>query len=132
MRCPECDKGVLVLEPCTAPGKYRVSCNMCPCVVSLPKGFKKVTKSKKVCETCGSSMLSVEFASLDQCPLKEKSLTATVCISCQEGVSERCFQAQAVMRGTGKRYRGGRGGRGGGRGGRGRGGRRGGGGYGGH
>lgn len=111
---------------------------MCPCVVSLPKSFKKVTRSKKVCDFCGSSMLTVDFASLDQCPLKEKKLSDTICISCEEEIATHCFQAQAVMRGTGKGYRGGRGGRGrgrggsrggGGRGGRGRGGGRRGGGY---
>ena len=53
--CPECDEGMLVLDPVSAP-KWRLDCNHCSFLIYLPKDLHSAkVSSKQTCEVvCGA------------------------------------------------------------------------------
>lgn len=57
--CPECS-GTLVLDPVSAP-KWRLCCNMCNCLVSLPQGAHRISTTGKRCPECDSTIIEVDF-----------------------------------------------------------------------
>uniref|UniRef100_A0A1B6EGG0 DNA topoisomerase n=1 Tax=Clastoptera arizonana TaxID=38151 RepID=A0A1B6EGG0_9HEMI len=57
--CVECDNGVLVLDPATAP-KWKLGCNKCDVIIHIFDDASKVNVEENVCE-CGSQMVSVEY-----------------------------------------------------------------------
>ncbi|KAK6122903.1 hypothetical protein DH2020_043369 [Rehmannia glutinosa] len=57
--CPECD-GTLVLDPISAP-RWRLYCNMCNCLVSLPEGAHRISTTKDRCPNCDSTIIEVDF-----------------------------------------------------------------------
>jgi DNA topoisomerase-3 len=112
-RCPECDTGMLCVDPGTAPGHSRVSCGGCPYVVSFPRSFRSVSVAVgTVCGQCGATLADITFKSAAQCPLPVKTASITACIVCDPFVVPLTLEAHADMHGDGrsnKRCRGGRG-----------------------
>ncbi|KAL0368667.1 UNVERIFIED_CONTAM: DNA topoisomerase 3-beta [Sesamum calycinum] len=53
--CPECD-GTLVLDPVSAP-RWRLYCNMCNCLVSLPEGAHRISTTRDHCPECDSTII---------------------------------------------------------------------------
>ncbi|KAK6145794.1 hypothetical protein DH2020_019663 [Rehmannia glutinosa] len=118
--CPECD-GTLVLDPISAP-RWRLYCNMCNCLVSLPEGAHRISTTKDRCPNCDSTIIEVDF-NKKTTPLKDGATLHVGCILCDE-----LLHSLVEMKHGKSFYRRGRGrGRGRGRrgyGGRGRGGRK--------
>lgn len=79
--CPECD-GTLVLDPVSAP-KWRLYCNMCNCLVSLPEGAHRISTTKDHCPDCDSTILEVDF-NKKTTPLKDGGTLHIGCILCDE------------------------------------------------
>lgn len=118
--CVECDTGVLVLDPNSAP-KWKMSCNVCNVVVTLFENAHSIKPSEDVCD-CGTTLLIVDFNKKDT-PLENGETMLTGCLFCDATLSKFVSLKHAVGRHPMHRRGGGAGGRGrGGRGGRGRGG----------
>uniref|UniRef100_A0A915CZ37 DNA topoisomerase n=1 Tax=Ditylenchus dipsaci TaxID=166011 RepID=A0A915CZ37_9BILA len=128
----ECNsgKGVLVLDPQSGP-KWRLTCNLCPAVVSLFEGASKLKVLDTECVECGAKHLFVEYKE-GKSQLPERQINYTGCAFCEQGKLGQClnfnhaFLNKTPEIGYSSRGRGrGRGGRGGsrrrGRGSRGRG-----------
>jgi len=118
--CPECEEGTMVLDPASGP-KWKADCNLCAYILKLPQNVYKITPSGDHCETCGATLLAVNFNKNDT-PLEGGQTLFTGCVRCDELLNSRTEGAfsRAPRRGG---FRGrGRGRRGRGRG-RGRGGK---------
>ncbi|KAG6422977.1 hypothetical protein SASPL_113360 [Salvia splendens] len=61
--CPECDGTLVQLDPVSAP-KWRLYCNMCNCLVSLPEGAHRISTTKDHCPNCDSTILEVDEGTL--------------------------------------------------------------------
>uniref|UniRef100_A0A5K1B5K9 Uncharacterized protein n=1 Tax=Nymphaea colorata TaxID=210225 RepID=A0A5K1B5K9_9MAGN len=121
--CPECE-GTLLLDPVSAP-KWRLCCNTCNCLVSLPEGAHRISTTKERCLECDSTIIEVDF-NKKATPLSDGSTLYKGCILCDELLHSlvEMKHGKSYFKRMGGRARGrGRGrGRGGGRGrGRGRG-----------
>ncbi|KAL0366648.1 UNVERIFIED_CONTAM: DNA topoisomerase 3-beta [Sesamum radiatum] len=79
--CPECD-GTLVLDPVSAP-RWRLYCNMCNCLVSLPEGAHRISTTKDHCPECDSTIIEVDF-NKKTTPLKDGATLHIGCILCDE------------------------------------------------
>uniref|UniRef100_A0A7N0TSD1 DNA topoisomerase n=1 Tax=Kalanchoe fedtschenkoi TaxID=63787 RepID=A0A7N0TSD1_KALFE len=112
--CPECH-GTLVLDPVSAP-KWRLSCNLCNCLVSLPHGAHRISTTKDRCPECDSTIIEVDFNKKTS-PLKDGNTLHAGCILCDELLHSliEMKHGKSFFRHRGGRGRG-RGGRGGHRG----------------
>ena len=79
--CPECP-GTLVLDAAHAPN-WKLSCNLCNCVVLLPRGAHCISLSGKKCPDCGSAILDVDFNKKSS-PLDGGATLHAGCILCDE------------------------------------------------
>ncbi|KAF3787597.1 DNA topoisomerase 3-beta [Nymphaea thermarum] len=79
--CPECE-GTLLLDPVSAP-KWRLCCNTCNCLVSLPEGAHRISTTKERCLECDSTMIEVDF-NKKATPLSDGSTLYKGCILCDE------------------------------------------------
>ncbi|KAL2242420.1 DNA topoisomerase 3-beta isoform X2 [Sesamum indicum] len=79
--CPECD-GTLVLDPVSAP-RWRLYCNMCNCLVSLPEGAHRISTTRDHCPECDSTIIEVDF-NKKTTPLKDGATLHIGCILCDE------------------------------------------------
>ncbi|XP_075085332.1 DNA topoisomerase 3-beta isoform X4 [Nicotiana tabacum] len=79
--CPECS-GTLVLDPVSAP-KWRLYCNMCNCLVSLPEGAHRISTTQDKCPECDSTIIEVDF-NKKTTPLKDGATLHKGCILCDE------------------------------------------------
>ncbi|KAH9649476.1 DNA topoisomerase [Citrus sinensis] len=79
--CPECN-GTLVLDPVSAP-KWRLYCNMCNCLVSLPQGAHRIATTQEQCPECGSKIIEIDF-NKKTTPLDDGATLHTGCILCDE------------------------------------------------
>lgn len=79
--CPECD-GTLVLDPVSAP-RWRLYCNMCNCLVSLPEGAHRISTTRDHCPNCDSTIIEVDF-NKKTTPLKDGATLHIGCILCDE------------------------------------------------
>ena len=52
LSCPECNMGVLVLDPVSAP-KWRLDCSRCSFLIYLPKELHDAKVAKERCEVRG-------------------------------------------------------------------------------
>ncbi|CAN6447733.1 unnamed protein product [Victoria cruziana] len=119
--CPECE-GTLVLDPVSAP-KWRLCCNTCSCLVSLPEGAHRISTTKEQCLECESTIIEVDF-NKKATPLNDGSTFYRGCILCDELLHSlvemkhsKCYFKRMGGRGRGRgRGRGGSIGRGRGRG----------------
>ncbi|EDO44262.1 predicted protein [Nematostella vectensis] len=112
--CLECEKGMLNLDPTSAP-KWRLACNMCNVVIHMCEGAFRISLSEDECD-CGSSKLDVDFNKANS-PLPNNLTQHRGCPFCDPILVPLVRLQHAASRHP--MYRGGRG-----RGGRGRGGRR--------
>eukprot|EP01094_Clydonella_sp_ATCC50884_P016000 TRINITY_DN2668_c0_g3_i1.p1 TRINITY_DN2668_c0_g3~~TRINITY_DN2668_c0_g3_i1.p1 ORF type:complete len:846 (+),score=211.68 TRINITY_DN2668_c0_g3_i1:225-2762(+) len=118
--CQECEDGVLVINPISAP-KWHMDCNKCNFMVYLPEGAHKIRCSKNSCERCGCTLLIVDF-NKKTTPLADGETHYKACVLCDDllnsltsiGHSKR--RHPMFSRGRGKRR--GRGGKRRGRGGK--------------
>eukprot|EP00897_Mesotaenium_endlicherianum_P000232 jgi/Mesen1/10209/ME000077S09546 len=51
--CPECEGGLLLLDPVSAP-RWRLACNTRNCIVCLPRHAHRISTCDARCEECGS------------------------------------------------------------------------------
>ncbi|KAL9411416.1 hypothetical protein AB3S75_045083 [Citrus x aurantiifolia] len=79
--CPECN-GTLVLDPVSAPN-WRLYCNMCNCLVSLPQGAHRIATTQEQCPECGSKIIEIDF-NKKTTPLADGATLHTGCILCDE------------------------------------------------
>ncbi|XP_038985908.1 DNA topoisomerase 3-beta isoform X3 [Phoenix dactylifera] len=79
--CPECS-GTLVLDPVSAP-RWRLYCNMCNCLVSLPQGAHRISTTGKKCPECDSTIIEVDFNKRTT-PLSDGATLHVGCILCDE------------------------------------------------
>ncbi|XP_010926666.1 DNA topoisomerase 3-beta isoform X3 [Elaeis guineensis] len=79
--CPECS-GTLVLDPVSAP-KWRLYCNICNCLVSLPQGAHRISTTGKRCPECDSTIIEVDFNKRTT-PLSNGATLHVGCILCDE------------------------------------------------
>eukprot|EP00729_Bicosta_minor_P008419 gene8419-1733_t len=119
--CVECETGVLVLDPNSAPN-WKIACNKCNVTIKAFQNAHKVVATKDVCN-CGAKLLRVDFNKKDAAALTLPGGTTvhTGCMFCNPTLSSLVELHHAQMRHPmHKRGRGGRGrgGRGRGRGGR--------------
>ncbi|KAL0392491.1 UNVERIFIED_CONTAM: DNA topoisomerase 3-beta [Sesamum radiatum] len=77
----ECD-GTLVLDPVSAP-RWRLYCNMCNCLVSLPEGAHRISTTRDHCPECDSTIIEVDF-NKKTTPLKDGATLHIGCILCDE------------------------------------------------
>ncbi|KAH3764837.1 DNA topoisomerase 3-beta-1 [Pelomyxa schiedti] len=110
--CPECDTGVLILDP-SVPPKASASCNRCAFLLRFPDTAKKVTLEDEDCDTCGATPITMTFGKTSPLPDGAQSLTA--CVYCDETMGQLCGHSHIRFKPGGRG-----GGRGRGRGGRGR------------
>ncbi|GFP80697.1 DNA topoisomerase 3-beta [Phtheirospermum japonicum] len=111
--CPECN-GTLVLDPISAP-RWRLYCNMCNCLVSLPEGAHKISTTRDHCPNCDSTIIEVDF-NKKTTPLKDGATLHFGCILCDELLhslvemkhGKSYFRRRGRGRGRGRRGRGGR------------------------
>ncbi|KAL6526662.1 hypothetical protein OROGR_015752 [Orobanche gracilis] len=117
--CPECD-GTLVLDPISAP-RWRLCCNTCNCLVSLPEGAHRISTTRDHCTDCDSTIIEVDF-NKNTTPLKDGATLHVGCILCDELLHSlvelkhgKSFRRRGRGRGRGRGQRGysgrGRGGR---------------------
>jgi hypothetical protein len=60
--CPECDTGVLVLDPASIP-KWKLVCNKCDVIVRLFEDAAKVSvNSEESCPECDAQLVKVELS----------------------------------------------------------------------
>lgn len=57
--CVECDYGILVLDPSSAP-KWKLVCNRCDVIINLFEDAQKIVPLDDVCE-CGAQLVNVEY-----------------------------------------------------------------------
>lgn len=69
--CLECDFGILVLDPSTAP-KWKLGCNHCDVIIHLFDNAHKVIVDTDVCDECGAQLVTVEY--------KQVRDTSVVCL----------------------------------------------------
>ncbi|CAH1786482.1 unnamed protein product [Owenia fusiformis] len=123
--CPECENGILVLDPNSAP-KWKMACNNSKCnvVVNFFDNAHRVAVSEEMCEECGTAILDVTF-NKTKTPLTDGATEHSGCPFCDvilkplvelkhASLRMRGFNRNRASRGRGR----GRGGRGRGRGGR--------------
>lgn len=79
--CPECS-GTLILDPVSAP-KWRLYCNMCNCLVSLPQGAHRISTTSEKCSNCESTIIEVDF-NKKTTPLQDGGTLHKGCILCDE------------------------------------------------
>ncbi|CAF3135019.1 unnamed protein product [Rotaria socialis] len=118
--CYICKQGIFLLDVSAIP-KYRLACNKCPFVLTLPETIQKITIKSEFCEKCDTALMDVEFN-------KEKSpdllSLSSACLLCHEYFLEAIQRTVTYLNNLQNRPTDGRGGafggpRGGGRGGRG-------------
>eukprot|EP01135_Chromosphaera_perkinsii_P011275 Nk52_evm56s2367 gene=Nk52_evmTU56s2367 len=106
--CLECETGVLVIDPISAP-KWRIACNVCQCVVRFqedlihkvetliskdPKALLKMNASGSngnasreddslFCDSCGCALLNVEF-NKNKTPLPDNATSYEGCVFCDD------------------------------------------------
>lgn len=92
--CIECDYGILVLDPSSAP-KWKLGCNRCDIIIHLFEDAQKITPLESVCD-CGAQLVSVEYR-----PEKTKfanNVTETKgCIFCTEEFIKLVEKHKAVL-----------------------------------
>jgi DNA topoisomerase-3 len=60
--CPECDTGVLVLDPASIP-KWKLVCNKCDVIVRLFEDAAKVSvNSEESCPECDAQLVKVDLS----------------------------------------------------------------------
>ncbi|KAF5301451.1 hypothetical protein FQA39_LY02180 [Lamprigera yunnana] len=77
--CIECDGGVLVLDPSSAP-KWKLVCNTCDIIIHLFDNASKVSVQDDICN-CGSQLVNVEYKE-DKSKLPNNVTELTGCIFC--------------------------------------------------
>lgn len=121
MQCPECQMGMLVLDPVSGP-KWRLDCSRCSFLIYLPKDLHDAKVAKTACEECASRLLSLEFkkgATPPSLLVAQGETGYEGCVACDEALAVLCEVKHSKT--WVKRGGGGRRGRGRGRGRRGRG-----------
>ncbi|XP_020684389.1 DNA topoisomerase 3-beta isoform X2 [Dendrobium catenatum] len=110
--CPECS-GTLILDPVSAP-KWRLYCNICNCMVSLPQGAHRISTTSNRCPDCDSLIIEVDF-NKKTTPLSDGATLYSGCILCDEllhSLIEMKHGKSFFSRGRGRGRSRGRGGRG--------------------
>jgi len=84
--CPECEEGVIVLDPASGP-KWRADCNLCRFIVYLPAAHK-IACADDACDECGAKVLEVNFNKNDT-PLPNGETFHKGCLKCDEMLNKR-------------------------------------------
>jgi len=79
--CPECEEGVLVLDPTSGP-KWKADCNLCRYQVKFLEKIYKILPTDRHCDECGTALLEFNFNKLDS-PLQGENTLFTGCIRCE-------------------------------------------------
>eukprot|EP00039_Didymoeca_costata_P016971 m.310406 g.310406 ORF g.310406 m.310406 type:complete len:847 (-) comp16476_c2_seq4:74-2614(-) len=112
-QCPECENGVLVLDPTSSP-KWKIACNSCNCLARVFEGAFRVAVTKEICD-CGSHLLDVDF-NKNNTPLADGGTKLQGCMFCNDTLAAHVDFGHAKMRHPMHSRGRGRGGRGRGRG----------------
>lgn len=92
-KCPECEHGILVLEPHFNIGgpapKWKIACNNARCKVcgSGFDGSPEVQSTKELC-SCGANLLTVDLTKVANVPEDLRSKKHTGCLNCDPVLSE--------------------------------------------
>uniref|UniRef100_A0A1B6MUV9 DNA topoisomerase n=1 Tax=Graphocephala atropunctata TaxID=36148 RepID=A0A1B6MUV9_9HEMI len=106
--CVECEGGVLVLDPASAP-RWKLGCNRCDVIIHLFDDAAKVSVEENVCE-CGAQTVSVEYKP-EKSKLPNEATEMSGCVFCSLQFSALVEKHRAVASKpvTAGRGRGGRG-----------------------
>ncbi|XP_063979754.1 DNA topoisomerase 3-beta-1 [Diachasmimorpha longicaudata] len=77
--CPECEAGILVLDPSAAP-KWKLGCNRCDVIIHFFENAHKVAVDTDVCE-CGAQLITVQYKE-DKSKLPNEATEMTGCVFC--------------------------------------------------
>ncbi|XP_011298257.1 DNA topoisomerase 3-beta-1 [Fopius arisanus] len=77
--CPECEAGILVLDPSAAP-KWKLGCNRCDVIIHFFENSHKVTVDTDVCD-CGAQLITVQYKE-DKSKLPNEATEMTGCVFC--------------------------------------------------
>lgn len=91
--CVECEGGVLVLDPASAP-KWKLGCNRCDVIIHLFEDAAKVSVEDSVCE-CGAQNVSVEYKQ-EKSKLPGEATEMTGCVFCSSQFSSLVEKHRAV------------------------------------
>ncbi|KAF0307218.1 DNA topoisomerase 3-beta-1 [Amphibalanus amphitrite] len=106
--CSCCERGVLTLDPSSAP-RWKLVCNRCDVVVSAFDQASLVAVMPDVCEQCGAYLVRVEYRP-EKSRLPNRAAQLTGCAFCTAGLTQ-LVQLKHAQR-SGGRPRGGQRGRG--------------------
>ncbi|XP_063228567.1 DNA topoisomerase 3-beta-1 [Bacillus rossius redtenbacheri] len=107
--CPECEAGVLVLDPASGP-KWKLGCNRCDVIIHLLEDAQRVAVEEGTC-TCGAQTLAAEYRQ-EKSRLPDGATEASGCVFCSPVFAPLVEKQRAVTRPPGSRAPRGRGGRG--------------------
>ncbi|XP_008546120.1 DNA topoisomerase 3-beta-1 [Microplitis demolitor] len=92
--CLECDHGILVLDPSSAP-KWKLGCNRCDVIIHFFENAHKVTVDPGVCCECGAQLIAVEYKS-DKSKLPNEATEMTGCVFCTPVFTQLIEKHRAV------------------------------------
>jgi len=92
----ECDTGVLVLDPNSAP-VWKMACNKCNVVVNLVENAHRIRATGSVCEACGATRLHVDFNKAKS-PLTGGETEHVGCVFCDPVLTSLISLKHAVQR----------------------------------
>ncbi|KAG8292170.1 DNA topoisomerase 3-beta-1 [Homalodisca vitripennis] len=106
--CVECEGGVLVLDPASAP-RWKLGCNRCDVIIHLFDDAAKVSVEENICD-CGAQTVSVEYKP-EKSKLPNEATEMSGCVFCSPQFSTLVEKHRAVASKpvTAGRGRGGRG-----------------------
>lgn len=77
--CPECEAGILVLDPSAAP-KWKLGCNRCDVIIHFFENAHRVTVDTDVCD-CGAQLITVQYKE-DKSKLPNEATEMMGCVFC--------------------------------------------------
>lgn len=92
--CVECDYGILVLDPSSAP-KWKLGCNRCDVIIHLFDDAQKITALEQTCE-CGAQMINVEYRA-EKTKFPNDVTEMKGCIFCTDEFSKLVEKHKAVL-----------------------------------
>uniref|UniRef100_A0A8C5ADQ4 DNA topoisomerase n=1 Tax=Gadus morhua TaxID=8049 RepID=A0A8C5ADQ4_GADMO len=95
-QCVECEGGVLVLDPTSAP-KWRMACNSCNVLVHFFEHAHRVQVAPESCDACEASLVAVDF-NKTRSPLPAGETQHTGCVFCDPLFQDLVELKHATMR----------------------------------
>lgn len=92
--CVECDYGILVLDPSSAP-KWKLGCNRCDVIIHLFEDAQKITSLEQICE-CGAQLINVEYRA-EKTKFANDATEMKGCIFCTDEFSKLVEKHKAVL-----------------------------------